>query len=84
MGKCLNKQRSSRSSLNFSLSRYGLDDETEDKEVTLVRHLDTEEGWRVGGLAWNSLDTRLVISTVEEHSDWCDHTAKILVYNIDR
>ena len=65
-------------------SRYGLDDETEDKEVTLVRHLDTEEGWRVGGLTWNSLDSRLVISPVAEHSDWCDHSAKILVYNVDR
>ena len=49
-----------------------------------MRHLDTEEGWRVGGLAWNSLDSRLAVSTVEEHSDWCDHTAKILVYNVDR
>ena len=49
-----------------------------------MRHLDTEEGWRVGGLAWNSMDSRLVISTVEEHSDWCDHTAKILVYSVDR
>ena len=32
---------------------YGLDTGAGDTEAALVRHVDTEQGWTVGSLAWN-------------------------------
>ena len=63
---------------------YGLDDEDDDTEVTLVKHVDTKEGWKVGSLSWNNLDSRVVSSLVEDHSDWCSHPARVHVYSVDR
>ena len=63
---------------------YGLDTGAGDTEAALVRHVDTEQGWTVGSLAWNSLDSRVAASLVAEHGDWCDHVARVLVYSVDR
>ena len=46
---------------------YGLDEDDGDTEVTLVKHIDTEEGWKIGHLSWNSLDSRVIASLVEDH-----------------
>ena len=46
---------------------YGLDEDDGDTDVTLVKHIDTEEGWKIGDLSWNSLDSRVIASLVEDH-----------------
>ena len=39
---------------------------------------------KVGSLAWNSLDSSVVASVVESHSDWCEHGARLEVFSVDR
>ena len=63
---------------------YGLDTDDDDKEVTLVKTLDIGEGVKVGDLTWTSLDSSVVASLVEGHSDWCEHGARLEVFSVDR
>ena len=63
---------------------YGLDDEDDDKDVTLVKHVDSGEGVKVGSVSWNNLDSRVSVSLVSEHVDWCDHVSSVHVYSVDR
>ena len=63
---------------------YGLDAEDDDKEVTLVKHIDIGEGVSVGCLCWSSLDSGVVVSVVESHTDWCEHGARLEVFSVDR
>ena len=63
---------------------YGLDTEDDDTEVTLVKTLDIGEAVKVGSLAWSRLDSSVVASLVETHSDWCEHGARLEVFSVDR
>ena len=63
---------------------YGLDTEDDDKEVTLVKTVDIGEGVKVGSLTWSRLDSSVVASVVEGHSDWCEHGARLCVFSVDR
>ena len=63
---------------------YGLDDTDETEEVTLVKNVDVEEGWKVSDMAWNALGSVVIASEVQDHSDWCSHIPKINIYRVDR
>ena len=65
-------------------NNYGLDDEEDDRDVTLVKHVDTKDGVMVGSVSWNNLDSRVSVSLVSEHVDWCDHVSCVHVYSVDR
>ena len=63
---------------------YGLDAEDDNKELTLVKHIDIGEGLKVGCLCWGSQDSAVVLSVVEDHSDWCEHGARLETVRVDR
>ena len=63
---------------------YGLEEEDNSEEVTLVKTVDADEGWKVSDMAWNALGSAVVASEVQDHSDWCSHLPRISVYRVDR
>ena len=63
---------------------YGLDVEDDHEEVVLATSVELEEGWKVGDLSWTALGSAMVVSQVQDHSAWCSHVPRLVVYRVGR